>query len=174
MGWTAPHSFVPLEVPTAAQWNAWVSDNLAWLAEERPRARVYSNVDISTANGVVEALVFTHVRSQVGAVWDAGAPTRLTVPAGGSGEYLIGGGISWDNNVTGSRKLEIVVNGTTVAVSDERSATADNPRNHVTTLYGLNAGDYVEAFVTQSSGGALDVLTLPNFSPEFWMIWQGY
>ena len=41
------------------------------------------------------------------------------------------------------------------------------------TLYELAVNDYVELVVYQSSGGALNVVSSGNHSPEFMMVYQG-
>ena len=43
----------------------------------------------------------------------------------------------------------------------------------VTTIYQLTAGDYVEVRAYQNSGGALNVNSTANYSPEFWMVRLG-
>ena len=43
----------------------------------------------------------------------------------------------------------------------------------MTTLYRLNAGDYVQTIVNQTSGGSLSLVASPNNSPEFSMTWIG-
>lgn len=48
--WTTPHTFVPLEVPTANEWNATVSDNLLHLYQ---RIRGGPYVGNSDVNGVL-------------------------------------------------------------------------------------------------------------------------
>jgi hypothetical protein len=44
------------------------------------------------------------------------------------------------------------------------------PTQTVTTVYDLAAGDYLEVFAYQDSGGALNVQTNANYSPEFSMV----
>jgi hypothetical protein len=43
----------------------------------------------------------------------------------------------------------------------------------VDTDWHFNQGDYVEVQATQSSGGALNVISQADFSPEFYMTWVG-
>ena len=104
---------------------------------------------------------------------------RLTAPIAGA--YLMTTNVAWDVDPTpsGAREVSIRKNGTTVvaraAQGDSSTlATTDTSDQSLTTIVRLNAGDFVEVFVRQSSGAALDVLTSGvggDFSPEFSASW---
>jgi hypothetical protein len=90
-----------------------------------------------------------------GAFWAAGQPTRLTAPAAGT--YAVVVNQQYALNATGVRGLVFKVNGAFVR---ERSlapggdgAVSGGP-THMEILK-LAAGDYVEAFTYQASGGGL-------------------
>lgn len=98
--------------------------------------------------------------------------TRLTIPAGLGGTYLIGGSVSWIGNATGFRALWIEVNGDSARnicgdIYEPEAATAIN--QVVTTLYQLAAGDYVELRVFQNSTGNLDDIVDEEAAPIFWI-----
>lgn len=96
--------------------------------------------------------------------WDAGAPTRLTVPAGVTRVRLTAG-IRWTANGTGERRLKIRGNpaGTheanSIWASDDRPSDDTGDATVTTPIITVAAGDYFEAIVRQDSGGNLDLNT---------------
>jgi hypothetical protein len=83
--------------------------------------------------------------------------SRITVPSGLDGYYLVGGHVQWAQNGTGVRAMRVEKNGATV-----NGAGNQNPGNAGTAIgfetsvvVHLVATDYVEINVFQSSGGAL-------------------
>lgn len=98
--------------------------------------------------------------------------SRLTVPSGQGGTYLIGGNGGFAANATGLRGFRILLNGTTriadhfmIAVSGGVHGT----RAVISTLYALAQTDYVEFQQWQNSGGALNTENVANSTVEFWM-----
>ena len=84
--------------------------------------------------------------------------SRITIPTGKGGKYLITSTIQWDASATGRRSLKIYING--VASSTyftELSPTASTyPFNLFTGVLTLAAGDYIQTYVNQSSGGTMN------------------
>jgi hypothetical protein len=89
--------------------------------------------------------------------------TRITIPAGKGGKYLIAGYITWDNGTTGSRQLVIRKNGSSTYTE---SLTAANfyPTGTVSYIADLAVNDYIEMFVWQSQGGSITVYKTSNNS----------
>jgi hypothetical protein len=83
--------------------------------------------------------------------------SRITIPAGLGGYYLIYGLNTWDVNATGRRFCELKKNGTKILTSNGfgPNSTAA-PSNMISVVLNLSAGDYMEYQVWQSSGGNLD------------------
>jgi len=83
--------------------------------------------------------------------------SRITIPTGLGGYYLIYGLNTWDVNATGRRFCELKKNGTKILTSNGfgPNSTAA-PSNMISVVLNLSAGDYVEYQVWQSSGGNLD------------------
>jgi hypothetical protein len=138
-----------------------------------PQARVFNSAAIATTTAVAKTLTFDSERWDNGSLHSTSANTsRLTAPI--TGLYAIGANVEFASNVTGFRALQFDVTfaagGTATIAFDTRNAA-----NGVVTIiplatqYQLAAGDYVEAVVTQTSGGALNVAATGNRSPEFWM-----
>jgi hypothetical protein len=88
-------------------------------------------------------------------------PTRLTIPD--DGWYVVAGSAVFASNATGYRRLQIFLNGIGFV---GRPAALQNAVSGIATSISvtsaavfLSAGDYLEFEVTQTSGGALNVLT---------------
>jgi hypothetical protein len=86
-------------------------------------------------------------------------PTRITIPTGLSGKYLISTTLPFDNNATGVRVGYIHVNGTLIYLTAQGnlSATVDTYLDY-TYVANLTAGDYIQIQSFQDSGGALNVI----------------
>lgn len=134
-------------------------------------ARVTRDTNQATTSGVEAALTFTVVRWNNGGLFASGTPTRLVAPV--SGIYLIGAQVEWEASATGTRVVTIRYNGTDIIARTRVDPTSGTSLGHETvTEWPLNEGDYVEALVMQTSGGALNVLASGKYSPEFWMSWD--
>lgn len=134
-------------------------------------ARVYHNTTQSIPNGVTTALVFNSER------YDdvpAGLSEQHSVSTNTSrltcriaGLYHIEGALVFTGNATGVRSAGVRLNGSTPIVWDEMGANASSLGQTVSTEYRLAVGDYVELVAFQNSGGALNVVNVANYSPEF-------
>ena len=130
-------------------------------------ARVYHDANQSTADNTDVVLAFNSERYDTDAFHDTVTNnSRLTVPSGQGGKYLISGHVTWDTNDTGSRYLKVLLNGATTIASQQ--APADNfNRMSITTIYELSATDYIQLQSYQNSGDALNVLASSNYQAEF-------
>lgn len=99
-------------------------------------------------------------------------PTRLTVPVKGFYSFTASGAFA--GNATGYREFTVAVNGTAVAVSRLVSTGAAQPTYGTVGLaaYPLNAGDYLEFLVRQTSGGNL-VLSATAATPSMQVAYLG-
>lgn len=136
-----------------------------------PSARVYNNAAISVANNTLTALTFNSERHDNASIHDTSSNTsRLTVPQ--AGVYDVAATIAFAANATGQREVAFKLNGATFIHDDSRMAvTTASATTAVgtSTQYKLAATDYVECFAAQVSGGALNVNSSGNLSPEFGM-----
>jgi len=89
--------------------------------------------------------------------------SRITIPSGKAGKYLISGYVTWDNGTTGSRQLLIRKNGSSTYV---QSLTAANfyPTGTVSYIADLAVGDYIEMFAWQSQGSSITLYKTSNNS----------
>jgi len=84
--------------------------------------------------------------------------SRLTIPAGKSGKYLVTGVAAFAANATGVRRWIFYKNGTAAMnVGGISAASAGDTRVSCSWLADLTAGDYVEFYCYQSSGGSLNI-----------------
>lgn len=115
----------------------------------------------SIASATNVAVSFNTEEWDTNAMWSNSDPTRIYVPAGYGGKYLVTGQVAFDNNSTGHRSLKICVNGNTgtwLAKTNETNlGTTDCQWLQVTKVFGLSAGDYVELIAYQNSGSALNI-----------------
>jgi hypothetical protein len=126
---------------------------------------------IAIANNTDSALSFDTERFDQGSFHDPSSnSSRLTVPAGEGGIYLIGGNVQWEANAANVRQASIRKNGSTVlaSVRDNTGASFAH-RMTISTLVSLDAADYVELLAFQNSGGNLNIEKAADYSPEFWI-----
>jgi hypothetical protein len=134
-----------------------------------PAVRVYHNTTQSITSGVETTVAFNSERiDQAGNAADTMHDnttnnSRLTCRY--AGVHLIHAQIVWAAGITNAGYL-LRLNGTTY-IADVEGSTG---RNQVTTVYPLAVNDYVELRVIQTSGGAVNISSIANYSPEFMMV----
>lgn len=87
--------------------------------------------------------------------WFSGTATRLTVPSGAAGFYLLTGSVRLTNvstGGTGQKQLNIRVNNTDVCMTYVPSDSGNGWSLTLSTVYHLAAGDYVELVAYQNTG----------------------
>ena len=132
-----------------------------------PSARVYHSAAQSITNNTVVLLTFNSERYDTEGIHEAAAPHRLICQT--AGKYLIFATIGFDANAAGVRTLYVRVNGVDVAMQQMAASPAGGTFFSISTVWDLAAGQYVELWVYQNSGGPLDVLAQVAKSPEFGM-----
>jgi hypothetical protein len=146
-------------------------------AHFQPAVRVTHNANQSTTNTVAFTVAFnTEAFDQASNASDTMHDTvtnnsRLTCRY--AGVYDIKAQIEWAASATGQRTVAIKLNGATQIGLANQDATAGGGTTSqiCQVLYSLAVNDYVEVLVTQSSGGALNVLTSTNvIGPAFSMV----
>lgn len=127
-----------------------------------PSIKVYRTAAQSISNTTATAISFP--TGSATEAWDTDAlhslssnPTRITIPNGLAGKWLVQGSIEWAGNATGYRWAQILLNASQVAnVTMASTGAAPDTHQFISTILQLNAGDYVELYGTQSSGGPLN------------------
>lgn len=138
-----------------------------------PACRVYHDVAQSITNASHVTLAFNSERFDTDTIHDTVTNNeRLTCKT--AGKYLIVVNVLFDANATGTRELALILNGATNIGRQTAPASATQPTGvTVATVYDLAVNDYVTVMVYQSSGGALNVDSYGNQSPEFMMVKVG-
>lgn len=100
--------------------------------------------------------------------------SRITIPSGLDGKYLVWASIGFAANATGERGLKIRQDDTTDYAEDIREAPAANEAViTISTVVDLAAAEYVEVHAFQNSGAGLNTLQETNSSPEFGVAFLG-
>ena len=83
--------------------------------------------------------------------------SRITIPTGKGGKYLINARVNIDANATGARLARFTVNGNELFAGTETAGSSAAACKHtMSTIQNLSAGDYVELLCLQNTGGNLD------------------
>lgn len=157
-----------------ASWGDAVRDAAVYLATDRPHVLAHHDANQSVNNDTSTTLAFNSERFDVGGCHSTVTNnSRLTVPSGEGGRYLIGANIEFAADADGYRQVLFVLNGTTT-IGGHRGpggATVTTIVSTVVPLYTLAAGDYVEVVVRHTAGAAINVIT-SDYSPHFWLEWR--
>lgn len=141
-----------------ASWGDKVRDNQQFFAQP-PSVSVYRDTAQSMTNGW-DAVDFPSERWDTDSFHDVSTNnSRITIPTGFGGKYLITASGSYVYSGTGNRGMAIYVDGVTSHVSMFGSPSA-SPNSTVMNLAGileLSAGSYIELYVQQNTGGALNL-----------------
>ena len=84
--------------------------------------------------------------------------SRITIPSGKAGKYLLTSQITFATNGTGTRIVKIYKNGSLFALPNiSVASSSDYIAFNSTTLVDAAVGDYYEVYAEQSSGGNLNL-----------------
>lgn len=122
------------------------------------RAKAYNAGAFSVPDAELTAVTLDTEAFDVGSLHDTGTnTTRMTVPTGGAGVWIITGQVSFASNATGIRLAAIRKNGTTY-IGLERRTTINGDQTDVQVFAIDTAADaaYYELIAYQTSGGALN------------------
>lgn len=134
-----------------------------------PAVRATNSANQSIPSSTTTTLAFDSERYDTANVHaNSTDNSRLTAPV--DGIYAVTAQVGWSASTTGTLQLFLDANDDRIAVDDAVPTTLPF-RQEVTTQVSLEAGDYVEARVYQSSGGALSVSKVDQYTPEFSMTW---
>lgn len=120
------------------------------------RVSIASPQTISNNDSTV-FISFTTETYDTAAIWDAGTPTRLTVPGSGNKIATITIRSQWAANATGVRRNLPYLNGASTGDIAQIFGNATAPMNHSTHQLACVGGDYFEILTYQNSGGNLNI-----------------
>lgn len=136
-----------------------------------PAAGVSNSANVAVPHATPTAIPFDNERFDIGEFHPGGSP-RLVAPAGGT--YIVTANIAWGLNPNGGRRLELRLNaGPTIASVFQNATSVAEIHQGVAKVVRLAAGDFVEVFAVQTSGGTVNVIQDGQFSPEFAIAWIG-
>lgn len=135
-----------------------------WAAASAPSfvgCSLYSTTNQSIANNSFTAINFDAENYDTSGFHNnVTNNTRITIPAGKGGYYSVYTSLVFASNATGLRVIRIYING----VGAERNMVADDTAAGgidfvvaASRIVYLDAGDYIEAFVYQTSGAPLNL-----------------
>jgi hypothetical protein len=97
--------------------------------------------------------------------------SRITIPTGLNGKYRISGSVVFGSNATNIRSIALYLNGSSFKeIWLNRASAAFTTIQTWNTIAEIVAGDYLEVYVYQDSGGALDInagTAATNFFVEY-------
>lgn len=177
---TDPQSFVSaVTTLSAAIWNRDVRDNIRFLRTP-PGVSYYRNAVTALATGVTTKITWTTAREDTDAFFAGANPTRLTVPAGKAGRYLIGASVDYASTATaGDRDTRIILNGdaTKILCRDRRAGSVTSSTGvMIGREWRLAAGDYIEVTAMQNSVASLDLTAgtaTDAIRQDVWLHWMG-
>jgi len=119
---------------------------------------VYDSSNQAISNGVTTALTFNSEYFDTDGYHSTSTNTsRLTVPAGKAGYYLMTAQGTFAKNATGGRSIIFYKNGAYLRYSSDIAGSSNfYVGNEMTVVYYLAEADYIELFTYQNSGGTLN------------------
>ena len=86
--------------------------------------------------------------------------SRITIPSGKAGYYLVFGTVNYSQVANGARVHEILYNNATTIARDESISNGGSVQvcHSISSVYYMSVGDYIEHRLYQGSGGSLDAL----------------
>ena len=117
-------------------------------------AYVTNSTNTTVANNTLTTLAFNTETYDTNTFHDNSTNnSRMTVPSGKAGYYLVTAYGQWDVNAVGRRELYLHKNGSSVAGQEVTASASAYPTNSLATPILLAVGDYLEVKLYQGSGG---------------------
>jgi hypothetical protein len=165
MTWSTPYSPTTGDVVSAANLTTY-KDDLTYL-HDRKGAKVYKGIAQSIPNNAITTVTFGASDTEAYDPLNMHDPvtnnSRLVVPAGYDGIWVVYGLLGFAVNATGARILFLLKNGAQIARADE-GANMGGPGTQTPTVVAsipvaAVAGDYFEMQAYQNSTAALNLGT---------------
>ena len=156
MGFTTVPTVATNDPWTAAQHNQFIRDNFAAVRPDTGIARRAATQSIPNTTKTVVTLD-TEDDDTANFFDIAGNPTRLSFPY--SGIFLVTSTADFASNSTGRRELSVEPNGGGAGDigTNLNAVSGSNTQLHATQITIKTGSDYYELYVTQNSGGALNL-----------------
>lgn len=134
---------------------------LKWATPSTPNfvgAFAYSNANLTVATGTFTAVTMGAEYFDTDNFHSTSSNTsRMTIPSGKGGKYLVIAGLLYQGGTTGQRRILIYKNGANFVNQQTGSATSEAFPMNISHILDLAAGDYVELFAYHTQGTNLIV-----------------
>jgi hypothetical protein len=128
-----------------------------------------TGANVSVTNATATTVAFNAETYDTSAFHDnATNNSRITIPSGKAGYYMVTATGLWDANATGRRNLYVVKNGTIISNCEITASASAYPSPNYAMPLSLSVGDYLQIQMYQTSGG-----TLTFFEPVFTVSYLG-
>ena len=132
---------------------------------------IYNSADVSLTSGTATAITCDSEFYDTDGYHSTSSNTsRITIPSGKGGYYLIQGYTQYAANATGNRTTSIRKNGSTILLQNLNSVQPEASRStNIAIAYVGNfaVADYIELFGVQNTGGALTIQMVPSYTFHF-------
>ena len=173
--WTPPPLVSTGDVETAAQFDALLGTggDLDFLHVAKA-LRVRASAAQSIPDTTVTLVTWNTEDFDLFAAHSTSANTsRITIPSTLPGVWKVHAQAQFAANATGQRNIELWKNGVlAVGPSSQYAPPAGVCTVDITSLFNLVAGDYIEVKVSQTTGGALNLLS-GSVASFFEAVWLG-
>lgn len=123
------------------------------------------NQTIPSATGT--AITFDTVEEDTSGFYNSSNPTRITIPEGGDGYYIVEGYLVYTPSTTGYRDVAIYLNGSQYTIYRGVATDVYSTPCFITIALKLSAGDYLELFAGHTAGTDLYVVNNDDIDPYF-------
>lgn len=176
MAWTSPsaHIFAVAEVVSAATMNTYIQSNLGFLGTP-PSVQVFNTTVTTVPTSTNTIMPFNNERFKTDAGMHSNVTNNDRIICTVTGKYAITASIEWAANNTGVRGLLVVINTSNIIAAVNQQACQGGPtQQNVSTIYGLNATDFIDIYAVQTSGANINIDNVVNSSPWAAMNWIGF
>ena len=153
---------------------------LAWAAASSTPTfsgcRLFRSTNLSISNDTDTAVTWDSEVYDTDAYHSTSTNTsRVTIPAGKAGKYLITITANFAANSTGTRFARATINGTSTFLIADQAPTQDGVGARISgsTVANLSVSDYVEMYVAQLSGGSIDLQGIDNYRSQITVSFLG-
>lgn len=160
MAWTAPRDWSTNEVLTAANMDTYVSDNLRWLNEGRPRCTMAGTLAVASGSGFATPTgTWSTVSPNAGSMY--ASSTAMYLNTGTPGAFQFSLMVIYSTSATGKRGAVIstsAAGGGTILAEDVRESTAGTETTAITITTPLVqlGSTSIHFGIRQNSGGSMN------------------
>lgn len=134
---------------------------------QRPVSRIERTTSQSIPNNTPTAITFTSVALDSHSMFDAGNPTRLTIPI--AGIYVFGFNGKWSFSTAQTETFFRANGSQDLDRQSQYDTVIQDPDFNTAYQWFFQPGEYIEVVVLQVSGGNLNI----NVPLNFWAFYTG-